>query len=278
MIRSAKRHLGQNFLINQRAARSIVKKFQPKEEECIVEIGPGRGALTVHLVESKAIIVAIELDPHLCQKLKEKLKNFINLRIINSDILNYNFNNIFKQTGREMESIRIIGNIPYQISKPILMKLFSNRDVIHDAALMLQKEVADRILSKPGTKNYSPLTVLFSLTSKIQKVMDLSPGSFSPRPQVHSTVISCTFFKKARFNETEEKSLKKMLTALFAKRRKTIKNNLAASMKIDGAKAATLIESCGFDPSMRAEELHPEDILKMARFIHISSIPFDIMA
>ncbi len=278
MTHSTKKHLGQNFLINRRAARSIVQKFEPKEGECIVEIGPGKGALTVDLVESRADIFAIEVDSILCQQLNERLKYYKNLRIINRDILKYNFKNILSQTGRRVKKIRIIGNIPYQISKPILMKIFSERALVHDAALMLQKEVADRILSRPGSKTYSPLSVLFSLTSEITKVMDLSPGSFLPQPQVRSTVISCTFSRKRLFNEVEEETLKKLLTVLFAKRRKTIKNNLAASLKINGAKAAALIVSCGFEPSTRAEELYPDDLLKMARFIHVSKMPFDIIA
>lgn len=277
MNRSAKKHLGQNFLINRRAARSIVQKFQPKEGECIVEIGPGKGALTVDLVESRADIFAIEVDFLLCRQLSQRLKNFTNLRIINSDILKYNFREILSQAGRRIKNLRIIGNIPYQISKPILMKIFSDRALVYDAALMLQKEVADRILARPGSKTYSPLSILFSLTSKIEKLMDLSPGSFLPKPQVRSSVISCTFSRKRLFDEAEEETLKKLLTALFAKRRKTIKNNLAASLKINGVKAATLIESCGFEPSMRAEELCPEDLLKMARFIHVRKIPFDII-
>ncbi len=279
MIRKGKQQrLGQNFLINKRAAQSIVEKFQPREKELIVEIGPGKGALTAYLVESKATILAIEVDSFLCQDLKKRFENSPNLSIINHDILNYNFNNILTGSGEKVENIRIIGNIPYHISKPILMKLFSERHLIQDATLMLQKEVADRILAAPSSKAYSPLTVLFALTAKTTKLMDLSPGSFSPPPQVDSCVISCTFFESALFSAKEEDGLKKTVAFLFSKRRKTIKNNLAASLNISGSKATSLIESCGFQPSMRAEELKPEDFLKIARFIHAIDEPFDIMA
>lgn len=276
--RTARRHLGQNFLINQRASRSIVEKFKPAKGDMIVEIGPGRGALTDHLVKSSANIFAIEVDQSLCFFLNDRLKKYLNLTVINADVLNYNFNTILEQKRTKAGKLRVIGNIPYYISKPLLMKLISERQCIHDATLMLQKEVTERILSGPGSKNYSPLSVLFALTSKIKKIMDLSPGSFSPAPKVHSCVISCSFLKKAKFKVEEERTLKKIVAALFAKRRKTIKNNLTTALKISEHQATFILEKCGFPSSLRAEDLNPEDFLKIARFISKEKKCSDIMA
>ncbi len=279
MIQKAKRrHLGQNFLINRRASKTIVQKFKPDKEDVIVEIGPGRGALTEYLVKTGANIYAIEADDSLCILLKDKFKNYHNLTVINGNILNYNFNNILEKSGVKFTKLRVIGNIPYHISKPLLMKLISERYFIHDFTLMLQKEVTERIISTPGSKKYSPLSVLFALTSKMKRVMELSPGSFSPAPKVYSSVISCSFFNKAIFRNEEELILKKIIAALFSKRRKTIKNNLAALLKVSGKKAASILERCGFDPLMRAENLHPEDFLKIARFISAKKMHFGIMA
>lgn len=276
MVRREKqKRLGQNFLINQRAAQTIIEKFHPKEKELIVEIGPGKGALTDLLVKSKASIMAIEVDPALCKQLRQKFEKYYNLRIITGDILNYHFSDLLTGNAGKINDIRVIGNIPYHISKPILMKLIAERDMVHDAILMLQREVAERVLASPGSKNYSPLSVLFALTAATKKLMTLSPGSFSPPPQVYSTLISCTFLKRAKFRE--EEVLKTILAALFSKRRKTIKNNLATLLKVSGAKAASLIESCGYQPMKRAEELDPEDFLKIASFLHINSSPFDII-
>ncbi|MEW5807750.1 MAG: 16S rRNA (adenine(1518)-N(6)/adenine(1519)-N(6))-dimethyltransferase RsmA [Acidobacteriota bacterium] len=265
------KRFGQNFLVNSRAAHRIASEFHLKEGEIALEIGPGRGALTKFLAESGARLYAVEKDPSLSRFLEEMFNDNPEISIINADILQHDFKDFCAPPGSEKNVLRIIGNLPYSISKPVLMKIISERLWIRDFLLMLQKEVADRVLSRPKSRNYSPLSVLFSLTSTIRRVMELSPRSFSPPPKVHSTVIHGKFLDRPGFEDEEEEKVRQIVSALFSKRRKTIRNNLSSFLKVDDRKVTIILEGCCLDPESRAETLDPEDFVRISRSVSMKA-------
>ncbi len=263
--------LGQNFLVNGRAAVSLARRFNARKRDLILEIGPGYGALTKHLVKQDPYLCAVEKDERICNTLRIELQDRTNVWIINGDILQQRFLDFCSHAGLRKKKIRIIGNLPYSISKPILMKMISERSNIKDFMVMLQREVAEKILSEPCSKSYSPLSVLFHLTATLEKVMELSPRSFSPPPKVFSTVVRGNFLEDADFVPEEEAMVRKVISSLFARRRKTIKNNLALLLK-DSNLAVDIIRACGLRHDMRAETLSPGDFVSIARLINMKGI------
>lgn len=263
--------LGQNFLVNGRAAVSLARRFNARKRDLILEIGPGYGALTKHLVKQDPYLCAVEKDERICNTLRIELQDRTNVWIINGDILQQRFLDFCSHAGLRKKKIRIIGNLPYSISKPILMKMISERSNIKDFMVMLQREVAEKILSEPCSKSYSPLSVLFHLTATLEKIMELSPRSFSPPPKVFSTVVRGNFLEDADFVPEEEAMVRKVISSLFARRRKTIKNNLALLLK-DSNLAVDIIRACGLRHDMRAETLSPGDFVSIARLINMKGI------
>lgn len=246
--------LGQNFLVDEDAIGSIVS-LAAEPALPLIEIGPGLGALTFPLAAAGLPMAAVELDSALAGILEKELPG--NVRIINADFLKCDLAGIASSLGEELT---VAGNLPYYITSPIAARLMTSGLSIKRMVLMVQKEAADRFTAGPQDKNYVPLTIMSQLLYNIRTVMELSPASYYPQPEVSSSVL---LFDSKGVSLPE--GLPRFLTCAFSMRRKTLANNLAA-MGISKADAARIISEAGFDPSVRAEALSPEEFLKLFSF------------
>lgn len=248
------KRFGQNYLQDQNIVKKIISEIDPKENEFILEIGPGQGALTKHLFESKASFSAIEIDKRVIDDLKNR---FTNLNLIQADFLDLDFNSFIKN---ENQKLRVVGNIPYNITSPILFKLFENNKIITDAVFMVQYEVAKRMAARMGTKEYGILAVLLNYFGKTKLVFKVSPNVFYPKPNVHSAVIHI-YFNDERNDAQFNTMFKSIVKSSFGNRRKTLKNSLS-----NGIFAEVDFSNCGIDLSLRAEQLTIDDFIKLAEF------------
>lgn len=251
------KRFGQNYLKDNNIIQKIVATFNPTPEDIILEIGPGRGALTKFLNEKSKKYFAVEIDNRVIDELNNL---YPEIEFINDDFLEINLKMIIQNHfgNSSNNKIRIIGNIPYNITSPILFKLIENRTLISDALLMTQYEVAKRIVSQPNTKEYGILSVLLNYFSSTQFCFKISRNVFYPRPNVDSAIIKINFNKTCDF-QIEDDFFIKVVKACFGNRRKTLKNSLMNSdfEKID-------FEKVNFDLSKRAEQLSIENFIDLA--------------
>lgn len=249
MVKPLKR-LGQNFLKDKNILRKIYEFINPQEGERIIEIGPGEGALTEFLISSRAEVIAIEIDKRVIEHLQS---SFPDIKIINQDFLEVDL------TQFHSSDLRIVGNIPYNITSPIIFKLIENHNLIRDAIFMVQYEVAKRMTAKKGSKDYGILSVLLSYFAETEFCFKVSPNVFYPKPKVFSAVV------KIKFKKNNDESLKKtfiqIVKAAFGNRRKTLKNSLSNSIF-----AQLNFSGCEVDLSLRAEQLDLSDFIKLAEF------------
>lgn len=249
------RRFGQNYLSDTNILNKIITEINPKADDNIIEVGPGSGALTEKILEKVNNVTAIEID----KRVKENLINrFPKLNLICEDILKINLNDIYLQKNKKL---RIVGNIPYNITSPILFKLIEYNNVIEDSVLMVQYEVAKRLKGEIGTKDYGILSVLLKFFAEVKLCFKVSPSSFYPKPNVYSAIVHL-FFKKTDMDKELKYYLIQVVKASFGKRRKTLKNSLGSSIfhNID-------FENSGINLSMRAEQLNTEEFLKLAEFV-----------
>lgn len=260
----ARRELGQNFLIDRTSIGRIVDALDPRSGEPLLEIGPGRGALTSLLVERVDRVAVVERDPELAEVLRRD-HSADRLVVIEDDVLKVDLSSIAPALGHPTTTrLVVVGNLPYYISKPIAMKLIRERRAIDRAVLMFQKEVADRLTAVPGTKAYGPLTVLAALNYCVEPLFDLAPGAFRPRPRVHSTVTRWHTREVAGLDSQQEQALEHCLRATFARRRQTLRNNLRHALG-STERAEEMLRAAGLDPSARAEVVPPEGFVRLAR-------------
>ena len=216
-----KKKLGQHFLTDQNIINKLVKYIDPRQDDCIVEIGPGDGAMTKSIINKIKKIILIEKDSDLVDKLNKLISKNPDGKLINTDILKYDLNSI-------QDSIRVIGNLPYNISTQILVKWIKIQKLekfCKKLVLMFQKEVADRIIAKVNTKNYGRLSILSNWKMNIEKIIDIEPHNFSPVPKVKSTLLVFTP-KKKFFELVDPKNLEHVTNIFFSQRRKMIKKPL----------------------------------------------------
>lgn len=246
--------LGQNFLVDGEAIARIVS-LAAEPGLAVLEIGPGLGALTFPLAETGLPLAAVELDSALAGVLEERLPEHV--RVINADFLKVPPEKIASLPGFD-GGISAVGNLPYYITSPICMRLLTMGLDLRRMTLMMQKEAAERFLAQPKDKNYVPLTVLSRLLYDIKPVFELSPASYLPQPEVSSAVL---LFERNGFDAPE--GLPVLLKYAFAMRRKTLLNNLLALGR-GKQETAALIEKAGLKPTARAEELTPEEFVRLA--------------
>ena len=218
-----KKFLGQNFLVDDNIARKIIRSLNINENEPLLEIGPGHGSLTKHLVKISKNYAAIELDKNIFKKLKQQFGK--NIKIINKDFLELDFNTDLKGVFNDDRKIKIIGNIPYNITTEILFKLFEIRNRIDSIVMMIQKEVAQRLTAKPNTKDYGILAIQTQLNSEPSILFNVPPTAFFPKPKVHSSVIRLEFGKE-KYNLYNKELFTRIVKESFGKRRKTMRNSL----------------------------------------------------
>ena len=246
----ARRRFGQNFLIEKSTIARIIESLKISPQDSIIEIGPGKGALTERLVESKSDLTLIEIDRDLVDTLKKK---YPGISIVNEDVLKVDFSSFLG-----IEPKRIIGNLPYNISTPLLFKLSRFNEWIIDVHVMLQKEVAERIISESSRKEYGRLSVSMQLFWEATKLFDVAPTAFSPKPKVNSTFMCLKPKKKTNFDRD---LMNQLLTSAFSSRRKTLKNALRNYLD-EGE-----LKSLDINPRSRPENLVPEDFIRCVNFL-----------
>lgn len=263
----AKRSLGQNFLVDRGAATRIVEAAAAAPGLPLLEIGPGRGALTGMLIDRAGKIAAVERDERLADALESEF-GAQRLLLYRGDVLDLALGEVAAALGTagggEAGGLVVVGNLPYNISKPVSMKLVNERGAIARAVLMFQREVAERLVATAGNKRYGPLSVLAGRAFRIRRLFDLRPGAFRPQPKVDSSVTLWERRAAADLDPRIEPALRACLAASFARRRATLRNNLRRALGSD-ASADDLLARAGLDGALRAEALTPESFLQLAR-------------
>ncbi len=256
-----KKALGQNFLCDLKAAEKIVAAAAiDPERETVVEIGPGLGALTFPLARTGARVVAVEKDAALAAILRDRLgrKYRDQVRVIVGDAMDFSWD---EAPG----PVVVVGNLPYQITSPLLFKLLAAPARVARAVLTMQREVADRLLSPPGPKAYGQLTVLVQLKARVEPVLTLPPGAFHPAPGVSSRAVRLTLGQTPPLPIADETFLVMVVKAAFAQRRKTLRQALSgAPMGLSAAGWAEAFAAAGIDPGLRAERLSPAEFIALA--------------
>jgi 16S rRNA (adenine1518-N6/adenine1519-N6)-dimethyltransferase len=261
----AKKSLGQNFLSDAQVSHRIVDSVSPQPSDLIIEIGPGTGALTRRLVESSGYVVAVEIDTRLIRELQRAI-TANNLSIVEADALAVNWIDLISKASKSWQTInaredepriRVVANLPYYISTPIIERLIELRHLIFDMTLMLQNEVVERIASPPGSRDYGYLSVLAQYHAVATKLFEVPPSAFKPAPKVQSAIIKLAVRKQPAIDVANEAKFFALVRASFAQRRKTIFNNLKASASSLGfvEKVDTALQAAGIDSQRRAETL-----------------------
>ena len=253
----ADKKLGQNFLIDENVVRQIVAAAELSEADTVLEVGPGIGTLTQGLAESKARVVAVELDTRLLPVLATALNGYDNVRVVHGDILK---ENIMEEVGAP--SFKVCANLPYYITTPIIFALLEKRLPMERLVAMVQKEVAERMAAQPGGKEYGALSVAIQYYTEPEIAFIVPPTSFIPAPAVDSAVIVCKRRSKPPVEVCDEALFFRVVKAAFSLRRKMLSNSLK-NMGIKGEQVAKWLELAGVDGKRRAETLSLEDFAKL---------------
>lgn len=264
---AAHKKLGQNFLVHRHTAERIVDLAGLKQDDTITEVGVGLGALTNPIAARVKQVIGIEADSGLVQWHVEQHDLAHNVSLIHADILKTDLVKLAEQSGGRL---KILANLPYSISSPFLFRLIDHREHVEWAVVMLQKEVALRLMAGPGTKTYGVPSVLFAGCTSIEPVMNVKPGEFYPQPKVDSMVIRITFHplpeRLVNVPDFDWPLLKKIVHSCFSQRRKTLLNGLASGGFVTDKKLlAEIIERAGITPSIRAEQLSFEQFAELSR-------------
>lgn len=258
----ANKSLGQNFLISEEVVNTIVDCSEISEEDLIIEIGPGLGTLTKYLLERAGKVICIELDTKMVKILEERFKLYDNFCILNQDVLKVDLNSLIKQEKdmKRIKSVKIVANLPYYITTPIIMKLLEEKLDLKSITVMIQKEVADRLIAIPGEKETGAITYSVYYYAKSQGIMEVPKESFIPEPEVISKVIKLNIRNSCPVNVNEEKMMFKIIKSAFMQRRKTLLNALT-NAKVFNSKeeGGRILEKLGIDINIRAEKLTIED-------------------
>lgn len=263
---SAKKKFGQNFLIDSHVLEGIVEAAGVTDKDLVLEIGPGIGSLTQYLAEAAGKVIAVEIDKTLLPVLDDTLSEYSNVTVINEDILKVDLDEIVAQNGDR--PIKVVANLPYYITTPIIMKLFESRAKIESITVMVQKEVADRMAAGPGGKDYGSLSLAVGYYAKAVTVMDVPPSSFIPQPNVGSAVVNLSRYEEPRVKVLDEKRLFEIVRTAFNQRRKTLSNSLSnnPSLGVSRQEVTDGLLKMGIDEKARGE------ILTLEQFAELSDI------
>ena len=257
-----KKKLGQHFLVDPSTAEMIVRRSRITAADTVLEIGAGLGALTIPAAGIAKRVYAVETDPQLTQLLKTELlvHKLTNVEIIEKNILQVDISSLATKSGR---GLIVMGNLPYNISSQILVQLIEARDHVNRSILMFQRELARRIKSDPGNKDYGRLTVMLSYCAEIKSIATIAPALFYPAPKIDSEVVEVNFNISRTYPLHDETMLFQVIKAAFGNRRKTLKNALSAGVQIDPQIAQQALAEAGIDPGRRAETLNAAEFVAL---------------
>ena len=262
------KRFGQNFLIDTHVLDRIIQASEITKDDFVLEIGPGIGTMTQYLADSAREVTAVEIDDALIPILKDTLKEWDNVNVIHGDILKTDIRKIAdeKNQGRP---IKVVANLPYYITTPIIMGLFESHVPVDSITVMVQKEVADRMQTGPGSKDYGALSLAVQYYAKPEIVANVPPNCFMPRPKVGSAVIRLTRHAETPVQVDDEKLLFQIIRASFNQRRKTLANGLKnyEGLSFEKETIEAAIAECGFSPSVRGEALSLEEFAKLANVL-----------
>lgn len=268
---SANKSLGQNFLINDEAVDDIVSSSKICSDDLVIEIGPGLGTLTKELLEKAAKVIAIELDTRMIKILKDRFSLYNNFEIINEDVLKVDLEKLIsdqKNNLPQIKNVKIVANLPYYITTPIIMKLLEDRLSIDTITVMIQKEVADRIIATPGKKNTGAITYSVYYYAETEAILEVPKDSFIPAPEVTSKVIKLNIRKEPPVKPESKEKMFKTIKNAFTQRRKTLLNSLVNTKMIESkTQGAEILKKLNLNENVRPEELTLENFAEISNNI-----------
>ena len=265
---TANKKLGQNFLVDSEAINSIVASANLTKKDMVIEIGPGLGTLTSMLIEKAGKVIAIELDDRMIKILGDRFLLYDNFELINEDVLKVDLSSLIEKNS-EFENIKVVANLPYYITTPIIMKLLENRLKIESITIMIQKEVAERIVATPGSKLSGAITYSVHYYAEPEKIALVPNTSFIPSPEVDSEVIKLNIRKSPPVKIDNEKLFFNVIKASFMQRRKTLSNGLVnGGIVKNKAKAIEILKNMGVEENVRGEELTLEQFANLSNKIN----------
>ena len=250
----ARKRFGQHFLTDWGVIDAIIRAISPSEDDVIVEIGPGQGAITEPLAERAGHLHVVELDRDLVARLRDRYRDRDNVTVHEADALQFDFASL----GNDL---RVVGNLPYNISTPLLFHLLRYRDSIIDMHFMLQKEVVDRMAAEPGTKAYGRLGIMLGCYLRVESLFDVGPEAFSPPPAVMSSIVRLDPLPPGAYDIADEQGLSTLVATAFMQRRKTLRNSLRNEADIRDFEAA------GIDPGQRPEQVPVADFVRLSNHL-----------
>ncbi len=263
---SPRKRYGQHFLTDGRIADRIVESTAPGPDDVVVEIGPGRGVLTERLLDRAGAVIAFEIDRDLCGLLRDRFDGRDSFRLVEGDVLSSGLESILAECDRR---VVVVSNLPYNISTPVIDRLGGLHDHIDRAVLMVQREVAQRLLAAPGSKEYGLTTLNLALHAVGRRLFDVSPGSFVPPPKVMSRVILLDFPEEPPYSVIDGELFRRLTGAAFRQRRKMLRNTLIpfiVSCGVENGRAMEIMREAGIDPSLRPERI------PVAAFVQLSNV------
>ena len=255
----ARKRFGQHFLADESVISQMVSAIHPRRGEQLVEIGPGRGALTEALLDSAAELVAIELDRDLLPLLQKRFRERGNFRVLNGDALNFDYTSL-AQPGKPL---RIVGNLPYNISTPLIFHLLGFAEQIQDMYFMLQLEVVNRLAARPGNKNWGRLGIMAQYHCQVESLFEVAPHAFAPPPKVRSGVVRLRPHTGSGNDNQRRDRLQAVVRAAFSQRRKTLRNSLRDLVSVQQ------LQGLGISPSARAETLDLQQFLALSDLLEV---------
>ena len=266
---TANKSMGQNFLINDEVVTSIVEKAEVSKEDLVIEIGPGLGTLTKELLENAGKVIAIELDKRMIEILTDRFNLYNNFELINEDVLKVDLDKLIQENMSEnIKNTKVVANLPYYITTPIIMKLLEEKLPIESITVMIQKEVADRIIEIPGGKDSGAITYAVYYYAKAEEVLKVMSNSFIPEPAVESKVIKLDIRKENIVEVQDEKLMFKIIKYAFMQRRKTLVNALEKSELFNNkTEIIKILKELGINEKIRGEALSLEDYANITNFV-----------
>ena len=256
-----KKRLGQHFLIDRNILNKVIRTAQVGKEDVVLEIGPGLGEMTLALAHRVKKVIAIEIDPKLVAILNQKTKDYPNVEVMRSDILKVDFKPILEKEGYP---IKVVANLPYQISTPLIFRFIALKEAFSTFTLMLQKEVAERMVAPPGRKEYGPLSIFIQSFLNPSILFFIKPSSFFPPPKVESAVVHMVWKEKPMIEKNDEEWFKRIVKACFGYRRKTLLNALKHSGLSLPVSPESRMEKVGIDPRRRPETLTIQEFASLS--------------